>query len=70
MTLIVRQLQSGSEGVPIEVYCFSNDTNWFNYEGIQSDIFDHLFAMVPEFGLEDIPEPAGHRYSAFNKHMN
>jgi len=59
MTLIVRQLQSGSEGVPIEVYCFSNDTNWFNYEGIQSDIFDHLFAMVPEFGLKIYQSPAG-----------
>ncbi|TDJ45465.1 MAG: mechanosensitive ion channel [Gammaproteobacteria bacterium] len=59
MTLIVRQLQSGSEGVPVEVYCFSNDTNWFNYEGIQSDIFDHLFAMVPEFGLKIYQSPAG-----------
>jgi miniconductance mechanosensitive channel len=59
MTLIVRQLQSGSEGVPIEVYCFCNDTNWFNFEGIQSDIFDHLFAMVPEFGLQTYQSPAG-----------
>ena len=59
MTLIVRQLQSGGEGVPIEVYCFCNDTNWFNYEGIQSDIFDHLFAMVPEFGLQLYQNPTG-----------
>jgi miniconductance mechanosensitive channel len=59
MTLIVRQLQSGSEGVPIEVYCFCNDTNWFNFEGIQSDIFDHLFAMAPEFGLDIYQSPAG-----------
>ena len=59
MTLIVRQLQSGSEGVPIEIYCFCNDTNWFNYEGIQSDIFDHLFSMVPEFGLQLYQNPTG-----------
>jgi miniconductance mechanosensitive channel len=59
MTLIVRQLQSGNEGVPIEVYCFCNDTNWANYEGIQSDIFDHLFAITPEFGLQVYQSPAG-----------
>lgn len=59
MTLIVRQLQSGNEGIPIEVYCFCNDTNWFNYEGIQSDIFDHLFAIAPEFGLQIYQSPAG-----------
>jgi miniconductance mechanosensitive channel len=59
MTLIVRQLQSGNDGVPLEVYCFCNDTNWFNYEGIQSDIFDHLFAMAPEFGLRIFQSPAG-----------
>ncbi len=59
MTLIVRQLQSGSDGVPIEVYCFCNDTNWFNYEGIQSDIFDHLFSIAPEFGLQVYQRPAG-----------
>jgi miniconductance mechanosensitive channel len=59
MTLIVRQLQSGSDGVPLEVYCFCNDTNWFNYESIQSDIFDHLFAIAPEFGLQVYQSPAG-----------
>jgi len=59
MTLIVRQLQSGNNGVPIEVYAFCNDTNWFNYESIQSDIFDHLFAIAPEFGLQVYQSPAG-----------
>ncbi len=59
MTLIVRQLQSGNDGVPIEAYCFCNDTNWFNYEGIQSDIFDHLFAIAPEFGLQVYQSLAG-----------
>jgi len=59
MTLIVRQLQSGNDGVPMEVYAFCNDTDWFNYEGIQSDIFDHLFAIAPEFGLRVYQSPAG-----------
>jgi miniconductance mechanosensitive channel len=59
MTLIVRQLQSDKDGVPIEAYCFCNDTNWFNYEGIQSDIFDHIFAIAPEFGLRVYQSPAG-----------
>ena len=59
MTLIVRQLQPGSTGLPIEIYCFSNDTNWSNYEDLQSDIFDHIFAVAPEFGLRLYQEPAG-----------
>ena len=59
MTLIVRQLQPGPTGLPIEIYCFSNDINWLNYEGIQSDIFDHICALVPEFGLRIYQQPAG-----------
>jgi miniconductance mechanosensitive channel len=51
MTLIVRQLQPGPEGLPLEVYAFTNDTNWAAYEDIQADIFDHLYAIAPEFGL-------------------
>ena len=51
MTLLVRQLQPTAEGLPLEVYCFTNDVRWGNYEGIQSDIFDHLLAILPEFGL-------------------
>ena len=59
MTLIVRQLQSGPQGLPIELYVFSNDTDWVNYEGIQSDIFDHILAMIPEFGLRVFQSPSG-----------
>ncbi len=59
MTLIVRQLQPGPTGLPIEIYCFSNDIDWSNYEGIQSDIFDHIFAIMPEFGLRIYQQPAG-----------
>ncbi|MBF2055521.1 MAG: mechanosensitive ion channel [Candidatus Sericytochromatia bacterium] len=49
--MMVRQLQSTEFGLPLEVYAFCADTAWVNYEGVQSDIFDHLIAMVPEFGL-------------------
>jgi miniconductance mechanosensitive channel len=59
MTLLVRQLAPSPQGLPIEVYCFTNDTAWANYEGIQGDIFDHLIAVLPEFGLEVFQEPAG-----------
>ena len=59
MTLIVRQLQPGTEGLPIEIYCFSNDIDWVAYEGIQADIFDHIGAIAPEFGLRVYQRPAG-----------
>ena len=59
MTLIVRQLAPGPEGLPLEVYCFTTTTAWAEYEGIQSDIFDHLLAIVPEFGLRLFQKPAG-----------
>ena len=59
MTLIVRQLAPGPEGLPLEIYCFTNTTEWVAYEGIQSDIFDHLLAIVPEFGLRLFQKPAG-----------
>jgi len=52
MTLLVRQLQPGQTGIPLEIYCFTNDTRWAEYEKIQSDIFDHLLAILPEFGLQ------------------
>ncbi|MBT8065734.1 MAG: mechanosensitive ion channel family protein [Gammaproteobacteria bacterium] len=59
MTLIVRQKPPGPEGLPIEIYCFTNTTAWAVYEDIQSDIFDHLLAIVPEFGLRLYQKPAG-----------
>jgi len=64
MTLLVRQLQPGPAGLPIEIYCFSNDINWGNYEDIQSDIFDHIFAITGEFGLRIYQQPAGADVSA------
>jgi miniconductance mechanosensitive channel len=59
MTLMVRQLQPGPTGIPMEVYCFTATTEWVEYEGIQSDIFDHLLALLPEFGLHVFQSPTG-----------
>ena len=59
-TLIVRQLAPGPQGLPLELYCFSNDQEWANYESIQSDVFDHILAIVPEFGLRVFQSPTGH----------
>ncbi|MEN1941901.1 mechanosensitive ion channel domain-containing protein [Luteimonas sp. MJ174] len=51
LTLLVRQLDPTQAGLPLEIYCFTNDTAWAAYEGVQGDIFDHLLAILPEFGL-------------------
>lgn len=60
MMFLVRQLQPTTEGLPLEIYVFTNDINWVNYENIQSDIFDHLLAVVPEFGLRVFQKPSGY----------
>jgi len=60
MTQIVRQLQPGEYGLPLEIYAFTNDTNGINYEAIQADIFDHIIAVAPEFGLRIFQNPTGH----------
>lgn len=60
LTLIVRQLQSTEHGVPLEVYAFSSNKNWGRYESIQSDIFDHIFSALPQFGLRAYQRPSGH----------
>lgn len=59
MTLMVRQLQPAEKGLPLQIYAFSNDTDWVRYEGLQSDIFDHLVAIAPEFGLRVFQVPSG-----------
>lgn len=59
MTFLVRQLKPDSNGLPIEIYVFSNDTEWVNYEDIQSDIFDHILAVVPRFDLKVFQNPSG-----------
>ncbi len=59
MTLLVRQLQPTAQGLPLEIYCFTDTTNWNEYEGIQADIFDHLIAIMREFDLRLFQEPSG-----------
>ncbi|HET7631853.1 MAG TPA: mechanosensitive ion channel domain-containing protein [Gemmatimonadaceae bacterium] len=59
LTRMVRQLASGPQGIPLEVYCFTTTVEWAKYEGIQADIFDHLFALLPEFHLAVYQQPSG-----------
>lgn len=66
MTMMVRQLSPGADGLPLEIYCFTNTTAWVAYEGIQSDIFDHLLAILPEFGLRVYQHPSGLDIRALN----
>ncbi|EZQ19762.1 mechanosensitive ion channel family protein [Pseudomonas sp. G11-1] len=66
MTLMVRQLAPTPDGLPMELYCFTNTVAWVAYEGIQSDIFDHLLAILPEFGLRVFQHPSGDDL----RHMN
>jgi len=64
MTFLVRHLQPSEKGIPMEIYVFSNDQDWANYEAIQADIFDHILAVLPEFGLQVFQNPTG---DDFNK---
>ena len=64
MTFLVRHLQPSEKGIPLEIYVFSNDQAWANYEAIQADIFDHILAIMPEFGLQVFQNPTG---DDFNK---
>jgi len=59
MTLLVRQMAPLADGLPLELYCFTNTTAWVAYEAIQSDIFDHMLAILPEFGLRVFQHPSG-----------
>lgn len=59
MTFLVRQLSPGEFGLPIEIYVFSNDQDWVNYEGIMSDIFDHILAVIPKVDLRIFQRPSG-----------
>ena len=59
LTFLVRQLDPGPTGLPIEIYVFSSDQVWANYESIQADIFDHILAVIPEFDLRVYQNPTG-----------
>ncbi len=65
--IMVRQLPPGPQGVPLEIYCFTDTTAWEVYEGIQADIFDHLLAILPEFDLRVFQEPTGGDFGALAK---
>lgn len=59
MDLLVRQLQPTSSGIPVEVYAFTMETKWVSYEKVQSDIFDHILAIIPQFHLRVFQSPTG-----------
>lgn len=67
LTHMIRQLPPGPEGLPIEIYAFTNDIVWQNYEGIQSDIFDHLIAVVREFDLRIFQNPSGEDFKNLSR---
>ncbi len=67
MTFLVRQLQPGANGIPMEIYVFSKDQVWANYEAIQADIFDHVLAIIPEFGLKVFQNPSGEDFLSLVK---
>src|SRR5690606_39053772 len=70
MTLVVRQLPPGPEGLPLEIYCFANTIAWAQYEGIQADIFDHILAILPEFDLRIFQNPGGQDLRTFSLGRN
>lgn len=65
MTFLVRQLNPTEKGIPMEIYVFSKIQSWAEYEAIQSDIFDHIIASIPEFGLRVFQEPSGADFRNF-----
>jgi miniconductance mechanosensitive channel len=67
MTFLVRQLTPSQHGLPIEIYVFSNDQDWVRYEALQADIFDHIFAVLPEFELRAYQAPSGHDLEAIGR---
>lgn len=60
MTMLVRQLAADENGLPIEIYLFCTDIRWANYEAIQADLFDHIYAVLPEFDLRAFQSPSGY----------
>ena len=67
--MMVRQLKPGTNGLPLEIYAFTKSTDWVKYETIQSDIFDHLLAVMPLFNLRLIQYPSGHDIRNIGKNL-
>ena len=67
MTFLVRQLPPNEKGIPIEIYVFSSEQRWAHYEAIQSDIFDHILAILPDFELKVFQSPTGADFAGISK---
>lgn len=67
MFMLVRQLEATEKGLPLQIYLFTNTTAWGEYEGIQADIFDHILAVAPEFGLNIFQKPSGRDFKSLNQ---
>lgn len=70
MTFLIRHLQPTERGLPVEIYVFSKDQRWANYEAIQADIFDHILAILPQFELNVFQNPTGEDFRSLNIHSN
>lgn len=70
LTMLVRQLQPTENGLPMEIYVFSAKQAWADYEAVQADIFDHIFAIIPEFDLRAFQNPSGRDFNNFLKNPN
>jgi len=69
MAMMVRMMEPASDGIPVEVYCFTAVTAWVEYERIQGDIFDHLLAILPELGLRLYQQPSGADFGAMGSQL-
>tara|TARA_B100000809_G_C15140596_1_gene533050 strand:- start:10453 stop:11658 length:1206 start_codon:yes stop_codon:yes gene_type:complete len=67
MMIMVRQLEPGTQGIPLEIYAFSSDKRWKNYEYIMADIFDHVIAAVPYFDLEIFELPSNSSFTEMKR---
>ena len=70
LTMMVRQLEPNNNGIPLEVYAFTNSTDWIEYEADQSDIFDHLLAIISLFNLRIVQNPSGHDIKYLSKTLD
>ena len=66
MTFLIRQLAPSDNGLPLQIYVFTTDNEWIEYEKIQSDVFDHVLAVVSEFDLKLFQKPTGYDVSNMN----
>ena len=70
LTLMVRQLAPTTSGLPLEIYAFTSSVEWTDYESVQSDIFDHILAIISLFDLKLTQSPSGHDIKNFLTNLN